>query len=307
MRAVFSLLLVAAALSGCAAPAPATAMPPTETGVPTTIPTDTPTSTPSPIPPTPTSTPLPGAVVLPIDSMADGIPWLPLDEKARPGVHSVFFNTTRPPFDNALVRQAFAAAVDRELIVAMAQKYGAPNWTPATTFTPPQTLGRDLYNQVGIAFDPQRAKDLLAQAGYSDVSAFPTAKLIVASYGDIAPGVRFNMAKAMAKMWQETLGVKVEVQAIGGFREYGNRLKTDPPEMFWMGWVADVNDPDNFMQVFHSSSENNRGKFSSAEYDRLLASAARLGDPVQRQLIYLQAEQLLCETEAALIPLYHVR
>ena len=305
MRTMLSLLLAALVLYGCSTPA--TAVPPTlAASPPTAVPTATaaPTSTPTPIPPTPTATPLPGKMVLPIESFDSGIPWLP---PPGPGVHFVAFNMARPPFDNALVRQAFAHAIDRELIVAMAQKYGKPNWTPATTLTPPETLGRDLYNQLGTGFNPQQAKDLLAQAGYTDTSAFPAVKLIVPSHGDVAPGVRYNMAKAMANMWQENLGVTVTVEAIGGFRPYSTRVQTNPPELFWIGWAADFNDPDNFMRIFHSASEYNYGKFFSAEYDRMVDNAAKLNDPAKRQLIYIRAEQLLAETEAAVIPLYHTR
>jgi ABC-type oligopeptide transport system substrate-binding subunit len=206
-----------------------------------------------------------------------------------------------------LVRQAFAYAVDRQAITEMAQKYNASNPTPATTLTPPGTLGRDLYNEVGAAFDPERAKAFLMEAGYSDSSAFPAITLIVNSYGDIAPGARFNMANAMAEMWKTYLGVSVNVQAIAP-PTFGNRLKSNPPEMFWLGWVADVNDPDNFLRgIFHSRSEYNYGKFTNSEFDQMVESAAESRDPAERQKLYIQAERLLSEQEAALIPLYHTR
>src|SRR5512146_1458737 len=103
MRTALSLLLAGLLLYGCAPQStPVPPAPPTVTAAPTVIPTDTPTSTPSPVPPTPTATPLPGAVVLPVETLAKGIPWLPM---ADAGVHFVAFNTTRPPFNNALVRQ----------------------------------------------------------------------------------------------------------------------------------------------------------------------------------------------------------
>jgi ABC-type oligopeptide transport system substrate-binding subunit len=219
----------------------------------------------------------------------------------------VGFNTLHPPFNSALVRQAFAYAIDRQVIADMAKKYKASNPTPATTLTPPDTLGRDLYDEIGSKFDPEKAKALLTEAGYSDPSAFPTLTMIVNSYGDIAPGARFNMASAMAEMWKTSLGVSVQVQATNpqGFRD---RLNNNPPEMFWLGWVADVNDPDNFLrEIFHSGSQYNYGKFASSEFDQLVDRAQKSKDPAQRQELYIQAERLLCETEAALIPLYYTR
>jgi oligopeptide transport system substrate-binding protein len=190
----------------------------------------------------------------------------------------------------------------------MAQKYKASDPHPATTLTPPGTLGRDLYAEVGTMFDPQRARDLLIEAGYSDPSAFPPVTFIVSAYGETAPGARFNIANTMVDMWRDTLGVSVQVEVIQKFKDYGDRLVTNPPELFWYGWVADVNDPDNFLRaMFHSGSQYNYGKFSNSDFDRLVARAARSKNPAERQELYILAERLLCEIEAALIPLYHTR
>jgi len=267
--------------------------------------TPMPTSTETPIPP-PTS--LPGSLVLTVDTLSNTIPWLPIDESARPVVNFVGFNTLRPPFNSAIVRQAFAYAIDRELLAEMARKYGTESATPATSLTPPETLGRDLYAVVGAAYDPQKAKDLLAKADYSDPSAFPTTIFLVSAYGEKAPGTRFNLATAMADMWATQLGVVVQVEVIQGFKAYSDRLSTDPPELFWYGWVADYNDPDIFLrELFHSGSEYNIGGFSSLDFDSLVDRAGTSNNPAERQELYIQAERLLCETEAALIPIYHSR
>ena len=310
MKRCTALILLFVLMVGCSPKPVVTSEPPAATSTSSPIP-PTATITPSPVPPTitltPSPTPLPGVLVLPVDTLGKTIPWLPLDETARPGVHYIGFNTLRPPFNSALVRQAFAYAIDRQVILEMAKKYKASNPSPATTLTPPETLGRDLYNEVGIVFDPQKAKELLTDAGYTDPSAFPEITIVVNSYGDIAPGARFNMATVMAEMWKTNLGVAVKVEALNrqGFRD---RINTNLPEMFWFGWVADVNDPDNFMrEIFRSSSEYNYGKFANTKYDQLVDRAKRSMNPAERQELYIQAERILCETEAALIPLYHTR
>ena len=310
MKRRITLSLILILLAGCSPQLASPSATPQPTVTSSPIPA-TATFTSSPLPPTdtltPSPTPLPGKLVLPVDTLGKTIPWLPLDEAARPTVHYVAFNTTRPPFNSALVRRAFAYAVDRQVILDMAEKYKAKDPKPASTLTPPVTLGRDLYNEVGILLDPQKAKALLTEAGYSDPSAFPTVTIIVNSYGDIAPGARFNMANAMAEMWKSNLGVTVKVKAMqpGGFRD---ALRNNPPEMFWLGWAADVNDPDNFLrEIFHSGAQYNYGKFANPEFDQLVERAAKSRNPAERQELYILAERLLCEEEAALIPLYHVR
>ncbi len=267
------------------------------TSSPTVPPTVLPTDKPSP-------TPLPGSVVLPVTSLGTDIPWLPLDKTRWPAVFVATFNTQAPPFDDPLVRKAFAASVDREAIVEMARKWYAVDPSPATTFIPPQTLGRDLYGEVGVNYDPILAKDLMAQAGYGDTASFPTVTFIVNSYGDTAPGARYNMARAMADAWHTILGVDVEVQALKppAFRE---RLATNPPELFWIGWTTDPgNDPDFIRAIYGGEGQYNYGHFQSADFDSLVDRAAASHDAAARQVLYIEAERLLCEIEVGTIPLY---
>lgn len=259
--------------------------------------TPTPTSTPSP-------TPLPGALMIPVSSLGTDIPWLPLDMSKYPTIFIVTINHQIPPFNNALVRKAFAASIDREMIAQLAERYYAVDPSPATTFIPPQTLGRNLYGDVGINFDPELARDFLTQAGYTDGSSFPKVTFIVNSYGDTDPGARYNMAKVMAEMWKTHLGVTVNVQSMQP-PYFGERIRSNPPELFWNGWLPDPgNDPDFIRTVFATGAEYNYGHFSNTEFDLLVDQARLIHDPATRQALYIEAERLLCETEAGIIPLY---
>lgn len=309
-KSLFSTFLlfvvVAVVFSGCA-PAP-TPAPPTDTPSPippTPIPptfTPEPTSTATPIP---SPTPFPGLVVLPVDTLGKSIPWLPMENAARPGTYYFYFNLSKPPFNSVLVRQAFTAAIDREALVLTADKYGAKDPRPATTFTPPETLGRDLYNEVGIPFNPAHAKELLAQAGYTDASKFPPVTLLINVGGDAAPGFHVKITDEMVKMWKQFLGINVTVEVIS-WNPYLERIDSNPSEIFRITWAADYNDPDNFLrEIFNSGSQYNYGNFSNSEFDELVDRAAKRHDPAERQELYIQAERLLCETEAALIPIFH--
>lgn len=125
------------------------------------------------------------------------------------------------------------------------------------------------------------------------------------SYGDTAPGARFNMANAMADMWRNVLGVTVKVQALepASFRD---RIRSNPPELIWIGWLPDPgNDPDFIRLTYHSDAEYNYGHFSNPDFDALVDRAASSHDPAIRQALYVEAERVLCETEVGIIPLYH--
>jgi hypothetical protein len=284
-------------------PATATPLPPTSTPQPPPPATATPlppTSTPQPPPATATLPPptpaLPGAVTIPLADMASTIPWLPLRDDARPAVHFFVFNVTQFPFDDVRVRQAFALALDRRRIVDAVE--GANQAHPATTLVPPQTLGRDLYGAVGLGFDLDRARRLLAEAGYPNGESFPEISL---TYHQNAQSEAFVHASVI--MWREHLGVEVRADPMNNWDEYLARVQDDTPLLFRMGWGADENDPHNFMSPFLSGQ--NASGFANAEYDRLINEAAGGGDPAKRQALYIRAERILCEYEAAIIPLFH--
>jgi oligopeptide transport system substrate-binding protein len=221
-----------------------------------------------------------------------------------PGTYFFYFNLEKPPFNSVLVRQAFAAAIDRKALVEIAKKYGARNPEPATTFTPSVTLGRDLYNEVGIPFDPANAKDLLGQAGYTDASKFPPVTLLTSVAGSDTPGFHVKITEAMVEMWKQNLGVEVKFQTLDRGTFFG-RISSDPSEIFRLIIYSDINDPDVFLQIFQTGAEYNYGGFTNSEFDKLIDRAAKISDPAERQLLYMQAESILCESEAAIIPIYH--
>lgn len=263
----------------------------TQTNLPTVTPLASPTNTPKP-------TPLPNNIVTLIEEMAKTIPWLPLDTDAAPGITWVSFNINKPPFNNPLIRQAFAAALDRQALAIIAEEHGVKNVRPATSFTPPETLGRDLYGQIGIPFDPARAKALLAQAGNAEGANFPTVTIYTNP-------TEFNtpLFEAITQMWKEHLNINFTLTIIND--DYTNWLRGNNPDMFRQGWYADFNDPDNFLQVFHSGAGYNFPGFSNSRFDQLIDQAAKLTDPLKRQDLYIQAERILCEEEVPIIPLFH--
>ena len=210
------------------------------------------------------------------------------------------FNVAKPPFDNRLVRQAFALALDRQAFVDLANELDYSQPRLATVFTPPDTLGRDLYGHVGLPFDPDRARELLAQAGYPGGEGLPQVTL---AYNAL-PG-HTAMADVAIAMWRDHLGVNVLREEIGDWDAYLERLSADAPQIFRVSWRADYNDPDNFLAVFSWREGPPRGNFFHDEFEGLFEQAAAIGDPAERQALYIEAERIVCQQEAAVIPLFH--
>ncbi|MBC7252126.1 MAG: peptide ABC transporter substrate-binding protein, partial [Anaerolineae bacterium] len=113
------------------------------------------------------------------------------------------------------------------------------------------------------------------------------------------------IAEAVAQMWRDELGVEVHLEAVADWDAYSERLRSDAPHIFRLGWLADYNDPDNFLKTLRSESEINYERFANAEFDHLVDQAAEETDPKIRQELYIEAERILCQEEAALIPLFH--
>ena len=202
------------------------------------------------------------------------------------------FAVDRKPFDNRKVRQAFALAIDREVFPKILQG----GRIPATSWIPPGMLAHN--NEIGLRFDPDRARRLLAEAGYPGGKGLPP---IVLGYN--TDEEKKLVAEAVQSMWQKNLGVTVKIENLE-WKVFLDKLRNDPFPVFRSGWGADYPDPDNFMKLFTSDSGNNNGRWKNPHYDQLLDQAARESDPAQRTALYDQAQKLLTETDAAIVPLY---
>jgi len=335
------------------APTP-TAMPVPPTFAPTStpLPTDTPVPpTPTPVPPTampvpPTATPVPPTATLVPPTATLALPVVPTLDAAEYFLATFYygFNVTKPPFDNLLVRQAFAHALNRQAIVDYVQGQ-EPEATvrPATNLTPPWVLGRDLYGFVGLSYNPDRARELLAQAGYPGGEGLGSIQLwFNESLSDLFRGDR-TIAELAAASWRDTLGIEVQLMELP-WGEYLDLLRSDSPPLWRLNWGADYSEPRNFLfdtmcqpkdidedayyallaAASNATSEeerfaihrqisdvrcNNalqsRMRWSNPNYELLLAQARAQSNPDARRDLYIQAERILCETDVALVPVWH--
>jgi oligopeptide transport system substrate-binding protein len=203
------------------------------------------------------------------------------------------FNSSQEPFDDVRVRKALSLALDREFIV---DRVLTPGYIPAYSFVPPTMSNYNVERpEVGFA-DMSReerlaeARALLEEAGYGpdnqlsfefihrstddNPKAAPVAQ---ANWNEIAPWVNAEILRQDTKVLYA-------------------RLRQSDFEVADGAWVADFDDPINFLYLLDSETgQQNYGRYSNPEYDALLAEASRTRDLQARAEIFAEAEAMMLE------------
>ena len=197
------------------------------------------------------------------------------------------FNTQMKPFDDRRVRQAFNYAVNKEVIVQEVTQKGG---LPATGALPPGMPGHDPDLQ-GYSYHPDKAKRLLAEAGYPDGVGFPVVQLWSA---DIAESTKAEL-NAYQRYLAE-LGVQVEIRFAPDWPTFKKMLEQGQLPMFRLVWYADIPDPDNVLfPLLHSTSPTNRTFYRNPLVDQLLEQARGKLSYAQRIALYREVEHLVLD------------
>lgn len=208
------------------------------------------------------------------------------------GTYLYRLNTTRPFLKDVRVRKALSMTVDREAIVGNITRAGQ---LPAYTVTPPDTAG---YNSAARAeYDPDKARALLAEAGYPGGAGFPKMSILYNT-----SEAHKSIAEAIQQMWKKELGIDTEL-VNQEFRVYLDTEHSMDYDVSRGGWIGDYPDPYTFLGTFASWSDNNRTGWKNEDYDRLLTESEQTVDPARRYALLQEAERLLLE-DAPLIPIY---
>lgn len=200
-------------------------------------------------------------------------------------LYFIGLNATRPPFDDVRVRQAVSWAVDRELLAETVVK---DTRVPAQGPIPP---GLDGYREdlVGYGYDPEKARQLLAEAGYPDGIAFE----VHMSNTDVNVQLFEPIQQMMA-----AAGIRMEI-VLRDFSAMLEDTTRNALDAFYASWGADYPDAENYLYpLFHSDNfgaGGNRTSFSHPEVDRLIQQAQRAADRDERIALYHQVEDLILE------------
>ena len=198
------------------------------------------------------------------------------------------FGMKNPQTKDKNVRMALAMSVDRSQI----KKFMSDLVEPSQSWIPKGLLGSD--ESHGFAFNPEEAKKL-----WSQVKVKPT-KLEFWYPNDEKHKM---VAEFLQSEWKKNLGVDVALVA-QEWKVFLKSAATQNLPIFRQGWGADYPDSNNFLDMFTCNSGNNYPKMCNAKYEQLLQDALKTQDSAERAKLYAQAETILLNEEAAIVPIF---
>ena len=199
------------------------------------------------------------------------------------------FNTRDPILKDVRVRQAIAYAIDRQLLIRYLWRDQA---RPANSVLPPSSWAWN-DNVQKYSYDPERARQILDEAGYKPVN-----------------GIRFHITfktsteespRLIAAAFQQQLrevGIALDIRTYE-FATFMADVTKGAFQLYTLRWSGGNNDPDMFEYVFDSDhappNGQNRGFYSNPKLDALIAAGRKETDQQKRKQIYAQVQQILAE------------
>lgn len=194
-------------------------------------------------------------------------------------------------FKNKKVRQAINHAIDKNKIVR--QTYG--NLGKVTNSPVPASLWAYNPNIKNYEYNPQKAKQLLKEAGYENgfkttLWAIPVQRAYMPNGDQIAKMMQSDLAK---------VGIEAKIVTFE-WKEYLKKIKNGEHDMALLGWNADTGDPDDFLYALLSKKSaqmpaSNRAFWLNDEYDALVTKARQTSDIQERKNLYFKAQEIFAE------------
>jgi oligopeptide transport system substrate-binding protein len=202
------------------------------------------------------------------------------------------FNVLKKPFDDRRVRQAVSLAIDRNVFARVLRRSEKPSYT----WIPEGLAGYAASS--GPEFNPEKARRLLAEAGYPGGRGFPKVSILYPTRED----ARLVM-EAVQDQLKQNLNLPVDLEN-NEWKVYLRKLRSDAPPMFRASWGADYPDPETFANVFTSRNGNNNTRWQSAAYDSLIDQAEGEQDRFKRAELYRKSDRMICRDESVIACTY---
>ena len=207
-------------------------------------------------------------------------PNLKLEQYPSSTIRYIDMNMTSSPFDNQLVRQAVAYGTNREEFIAAVYLGNAAS--VLNVMHPDNPFFHDV---AGYSYDPEKAKELLAQAGYPD--GFSATMITTQAANDVSICTLFQAQ--MSK-----IGIQIEIQSMESAAFNKAIAPGGTYQIMISGYSGYTFGPDSALRTpFHSSGRLNYGNVKDDYIDKTLDEAVSINDVVQRQKIYAELEEYI--------------
>jgi oligopeptide transport system substrate-binding protein len=245
----------------------------------------------------------------------------------RPNLPDSILGGAKNPLADVRVRQALAMAIDKNFLVNTVTRLGE---LPARTYLPPDgTLpefryqpglfdtSKHIYDDKemrallatptgvtgdmgpGLPINIEKARKLLADAGYPDGKGFPRLPILY----NTDSTVRAKLVQAIKNQWKQALNIDIDINGIEG-KIYKQRISKKEYAIGPAAWFGDYPDVSTFTDKYLSGSLQNDSDYRNPAYDDLCDRATREPDVKKRIELLSQAENML-DTEVPIIPMYH--
>lgn len=209
----------------------------------------------------------------------------------------IAYDLDSAPFNNVDVRRAFYYAVNRDELTKTVLKDIA---IPAGSILPPGFPGYNKDIAAEAVFDPQKAKDFMAKAGYPDGKGFPTVEIWFREEGGYNGAILPPMAQYLQAQFKDILGITMNIKVMPG-KDWMEGLLQHKNNLFLAPYEYDYLDPSNFFGIFYNGG---RHSYHIQAYDDLVAKADSESNWDERLKLYAQAEQVMID-QGLIVPLVH--
>lgn len=206
----------------------------------------------------------------------------------------VFLTLNNKKLDNPKVKEALSYAIDRESICKDLLYETA---TPATTFIPKGLLGYN-ENATPYEYNPEKAKQLLAEAGYPDgIELEATDNTKYPTYSKVIVAIQ-DQAKAA--------GINIKINQVDN-AAWADIKRSGQLTMAISNWYVDYNDPDGMIYQCMSEkmTSQNSNFYADEEFNQLLEEGRKTEDPAKREEIYKKADEILTRRDYGSIPIFN--
>ena len=224
-----------------------------------------------------------------------------VDSKSSLSLNYLAFRLDEAPFSDIRVRQALTMALDKNELVE--------NWLggegfPMLNGIVPSMKGYESDRVNGTDFSPEKARQKLAEAGFSGGSNFPPVKLYINTKSG---SMLHELAKGVVAQWKINLNIDIQIK-LTSYAELKQAIRSGEAKMWRNGWIADYPDAENFLALIYGENLRNDGtsssgiRYNNETFNTLFESSWKEKNDVQRMDILRQCDEILMK-DAVLLPL----